>query len=184
MKASKQLWNLPNKLTVVRVLIVPVIAAFLLFPQEIPSLIATALFALAALTDLLDGYLARRRNVVTDFGKFLDPLADKLLIVVPLVMLISLRGIPAWMVAIIVGREIAVTGLRGLGAAGKMIISASPLAKNKTVYQIVAIVGLILHYKYLSIDFHVVGMVFLSISVVLTVWSGFDYFRRFLMQLV
>lgn len=184
MKASGHLWNLPNKLTIFRVLLIPVIAALLLFPQESTSLAAAALFALGALTDMLDGYLARRGGVVTDFGKFLDPLADKLLIVVPLVMLIPLRGIPAWMVAIIVGREIAVTGLRGLGAAEKMIISASSLGKNKTAYQFVAILGLILHYKFLSINFHVVGMVFLSISVVLTVWSGIDYFRKFLMQLV
>ncbi|MBI5875405.1 MAG: CDP-diacylglycerol--glycerol-3-phosphate 3-phosphatidyltransferase, partial [Deltaproteobacteria bacterium] len=111
---KNEAWNLPNAISVVRILTAPVLIALLLSPNQKTSLIAAIIFLAAALTDWLDGYLARKMGVETTFGKFLDPLADKLLIVTCLVMLIPLGRVPAWMAALIIGREIAVTGLRAM----------------------------------------------------------------------
>lgn len=140
---------------------------------------AAVVFALASISDLLDGFLARRQQLVTTFGQFLDPLADKLVVSAALIMLIPLGRVPAWMVVVIVGRELAITGLRSVAVTEGKVITADELGKKKMVFQIVAILGLLLHYEYYGINFHAVGMFFMWVAVILTLWSGFNYFRSF-----
>jgi CDP-diacylglycerol--glycerol-3-phosphate 3-phosphatidyltransferase len=176
---KRVVWNLPNALTIVRIMAIPVIVVLLFFPGKLASFIAAIIFIFAAITDGLDGYIARKQNVVTTLGKFLDPLADKLLVITSLIMLIHLGRVPAWIVAIIAGREMAVTGLRAIAITEGIVISASKLGKYKTLLQVIATANLIGHYSYYSIDFHNVGMIFLWAALVLTVWSGLDYFRGF-----
>ncbi len=174
--------NLPNSLTFFRIAVTPFMVIFLFFDGKLPAFFAALLFSSAAITDLLDGYIARRRDAVTFLGKVLDPLADKLLITAALVMLIPLGRVPAWVVVVIISREIAITGLRGISAMDGSIISASSLGKHKTIFQDIAIIGLLLHYEYLYINFHVVGMFFLWVALIITIWSGIDYFCKFFRQ--
>jgi len=176
--------SLPNGLTIIRIAAIPVILFLLYTSGRAYQIITAILFLLVAGTDTLDGYLARRRGMVTTLGKFLDPLADKLLIVTSLIALITARGIPVWMVIVIVGREIAVTGLRGIAVSQGIVISASSLGKYKTVFEVASIAFLIFDGEYLSIDFHQVGMGFLWISLIIAVVSAVDYFRGFLKQIV
>jgi CDP-diacylglycerol--glycerol-3-phosphate 3-phosphatidyltransferase len=178
-KGKKSIFNLPNSLTLFRIACIPVLVLLLFFPHKATSFLAALVFALASISDLLDGFLARRQQLVTTFGKFLDPLADKLVVSAALIMLIPLGRTPAWMVVVIVGRELAITGLRSVAVSEGKVISADELGKKKMVFQIVAILGLLLHYEYFGINFHAVGMFFLWLAVVLTLWSGFNYFRRF-----
>ena len=176
---KKSIFNLPNSLTLFRVACIPVLIVLLFFPHKATSFLAAVVFGLASISDLLDGFLARRQQLVTNFGKFLDPLADKLVVSAALIMLIPLGRAPAWMVVVIVGRELAITGLRSVAVSEGKVISADELGKKKMVFQIVAILGLLLHYEYFGINFHAVGMFFLWLAVALTLWSGFNYFRRF-----
>jgi CDP-diacylglycerol--glycerol-3-phosphate 3-phosphatidyltransferase len=169
--------KLPNHLSVLRLMFIPAVVTCLYFPGRMGSFLAALFFGLAALTDLLDGFYARRYRVVTPLGKFLDPLADKLLISVTMIMLITLDRIPAWVVMLIIARELAVTGLRGIAVVEGQIIEASILGKYKTIFQSVALLCLCLHHQYFQIDFHVVGMVFVWVALVLTLWSGWMYFR-------
>jgi CDP-diacylglycerol--glycerol-3-phosphate 3-phosphatidyltransferase len=178
-KGTKSIFNLPNSLTLFRVACIPVLVLLLFFPHKATSFLAALVFALASISDLLDGFLARRQQLVTTFGKFLDPLADKLIVTTALIMLIPLGRAPAWMVVVIVGRELAITGLRSMAVSEGKVISADELGKKKMVFQIVAILGLLLHYEYFGINLHAVGMFFLWLAVILTLWSGFNYFRRF-----
>jgi len=178
-KGTKSIFNLPNSLTLFRVACIPVLVILLFFPHKATSFLAALVFGLASISDLLDGFLARRQQLVTTFGKFLDPLADKLIVSAALIMLIPLGRAPAWMVVVIVGRELAITGLRSIAVSEGKVISADELGKKKMVFQIVAILGLLLHYEYFGIDLHAVGMFFLWLAVVVTLWSGFNYFRRF-----
>ena len=178
-KGTKSIFNLPNSLTLFRVACIPVLVILLFFPNKLTSFLAAVVFGLASISDLLDGFLARRQQLVTTFGKFLDPLADKLIVSAALIMLIPLGRAPAWMVVVIVGRELAITGLRSMAVSEGKVISADELGKKKMVFQIVAILGLLLHYEYFGINFHAVGMFFLWLAVILTLWSGFNYFRRF-----
>ena len=157
----------------------PVIVILLLFPNRLFTFIAAIIFSAAAITDYLDGYLARRRGLVTDLGKVMDPVADKLLVSCSFIMLASLHWIPAWIVCIIIGREIAVTGLRNIIAEKGEDISASWLGKYKTGFQIAAIIPLTFHYPYFGINLNAIGFVFLIGALVFTVWSGVDYFVRF-----
>ena len=178
-RGTKSIFNLPNSLTLFRVACIPVLVILLFFPNKLTSFLAALVFALASISDLLDGFLARRRQLVTTFGKFLDPLADKLIVSSALIMLIPLGRAPAWMVVVIVGRELAITGLSSMAVSEGKVISADELGKKKMVFQIVAILGLLLHYQYFGINFHAVGMFFLWLAVIITLWSGFNYFRRF-----
>jgi CDP-diacylglycerol---glycerol-3-phosphate 3-phosphatidyltransferase len=177
--------NLPNALTVGRIFLVPLLVVVLLTKFEgrqilgLPKeLVAAAIFGLGAFTDWLDGYLARRRQQVTTLGQLLDPLADKLLVTAAFVSLVQLDLAPAWMVAVILGREFAVTILRSLAHARGVVISASPLGKFKMVSQVVAILLLILGDAYLQ-AFAVLGTIALWIAVITAVVSGVDYYRRF-----
>jgi CDP-diacylglycerol--glycerol-3-phosphate 3-phosphatidyltransferase len=182
--SRQQILTLPNGLTVLRVLAVPFIITMLFSPVRISQIVTAFMFLLVAVTDTLDGYLARRRGMVTTLGKFLDPLADKLLIVAALIGLIPTRDVPAWMVIVIVGREIAVTGLRGIAVSQGLVISSSISGKYKTVFEVAAIFSLILDGKYLTVDLREVGLVLLGISIVFAVYSGVAYFKNFLKELI
>ncbi len=183
--------NPPNLITLFRIVIVPVVVLLLYVPAgevSFPrSLAAFVLYVLASLTDLLDGYLARRYQMVTPLGKLLDPLADKLLVCAALIMLIPPGRVAAWMVVIVVAREIGVTALRGVASTEGLIIAASPLGKAKTLLLNIGVAALILHYPFWGLDAvfgprypQWFGLGFLSAGIVLTAWSGFDYFLRFL----
>jgi CDP-diacylglycerol--glycerol-3-phosphate 3-phosphatidyltransferase len=180
----QKILSLPNGVTIIRIAAIPIILFLLFTSGQTYQIITAFLFLLVAGTDTLDGYLARRRGMVTTLGKFLDPLADKLLIVASLIALITARGVPIWMVIVIVGREIAVTGLRGIAVSQGIIISASSLGKYKTVFQVASIFFLIFNEEYFSINFHLVGMVLLWIALVITVISGIDYFKSFLKEII
>jgi len=156
-----------------------VIVLFLTSPGPLASFLAALVFAIASFTDLLDGYLARQQKAETAIGKLLDPMADKLLILSGMIMLIPLDRIPAWMVVLIIGREVAITGLRGIASAEGEVIAASRLGKAKMILQSLSLGGLMLHYEYLGINFHVLGMILLWIALVITLWSGIDYFWKF-----
>ncbi len=177
--------NLPNSLTVVRIFLVPLLVVVLLTKFEgrlifgiRKELIGAAIFGLASLTDWADGYLARRRKQITTLGQMMDPLADKLLITAALVSLVQMDLAPAWMVAVILGREFAVTVLRSIGYARGVSIPASPLGKFKMASQVVAILLLILGRDHLQ-GFFVLGRIALWVVVVAAVVSGLDYYRRF-----
>jgi CDP-diacylglycerol--glycerol-3-phosphate 3-phosphatidyltransferase len=180
----QRIMSLPNGLTIIRIAAIPIILFLLYTSGRAYQIITALLFLLVAGTDTVDGYLARRRGMVTTLGKFLDPLADKLLIVTSLIALITARGIPVWMVIVIVGREIAVTGLRGIAVSQGIVISASSLGKYKTVFEVASITFLIFKGEYLSVDFQQVGMGLLWISLAIAVISGVDYFKGFLKEIV
>ena len=171
--------NLPNLLTITRILAIPVVMVLLYFPGPWASFLGAVCFSVAGATDILDGFLARRQRSVTPFGKFMDPLADKLLVSAALIMLIPLGRVPAWMVVIIIGRELMVTGLRGLAATEGIILAPDRWGKSKTILQMVAITALILHYPYQAFDFHRLGMALLWVALIVTVTSGVGYFWAF-----
>ena len=179
-----QILSLPNGVSIIRVVAIPFILVMLFSPGKVTHFVTALLFLAAAITDTLDGYLARRRGMVTTLGKFLDPLADKLLIVTTLIALIPARGIPVWMVIVIVGREIAVTGLRGIAVSQDFVISASTWGKYKTVFEVAAVSFLILDGDPVSTGFYMVGIILLWIAVILAVASGVDYFKKFLQAII
>ncbi len=174
--------HLPNFLTLGRMLLVPPIVVLLLFPDRWTSALAGLIFLVASLTDFLDGMVARRWGVESSFGRFLDPIADKVLVTSALIMLIGLDRVPAWIVALIMSREIAVSVLRALTKSWDTVLKPSAAGKLKAVFQFAAVVPLIIHYKYdilVPVDFHLIGMVLIYIALALTLWSGIDYFVRF-----
>ena len=171
--------NLPNSITLIRIAMTPVLVVMLLSPGRGMSLASAIIFILVCATDWLDGYLARKKGKITSLGKFLDPLADKLLITAAFIMLIPLGRVPAWAVALMIGREIAVTGLRAIAVDAGVVIAASNLGKLKTVAQIVCLVPLIVHYPWFGIDFQAIGELLLVAAFALTMWSGIDYFFGF-----
>jgi len=184
-----QILNLPNIITMVRIAAIPLLCVLLLSPDRESGFWAAALFAAASVTDWLDGYLARRMGIVTVFGKFLDPIADKLIVMSALIMILPFGRVPAWMVLVILGREMIITGLRSIASSEGVVIQASNLGKFKTIFQLVAIIGLLLHYEYrwffsidhplLIVNMHNVGMFYLWIATVITIWSGVDYLYKF-----
>jgi len=169
----------PNTLTLFRVVAVPIVVVLMIFENRITAALAAVFFSAAAVTDYLDGYLARLRGLETTLGKVMDPVADKLLVSSTFIMLAAHHWIPAWIVCIIVGRELAVTGLRNLIAGSGEDVGASGLGKYKTGFQIAAAIPLLVHYPILGIDVHAIGTVFLIGALIFTVWSGADYFIRF-----
>ncbi len=177
--ANPPILNISNYLTFLRILSIP----FVLFPlqSEKPSsnLLAAIIFGSAFATDWLDGFIARKKNLVTQFGKILDPLADKLLIGCSLIMLIGLDRVEAWMGVLIIGREIAVTWLRAMLAAKGHILASSWWGKYKTFFQALALIPLMIHYPYFSIDFQFGGTLLIWIALILTVWSGLLYFTQY-----
>ncbi|CAG7840738.1 CDP-diacylglycerol--glycerol-3-phosphate 3-phosphatidyltransferase [Clostridium haemolyticum] len=170
--------NLANKLTLLRVILVPVFLIFISINSPANTLIAIVIFVSAALTDKLDGYIARSRNEITNFGKFMDPLADKLLVTSALVALVQYGVIPAWMVMIIIAREFAVTGLRAVAASEGVVIAASWWGKIKTVIQIIAIILCLISLIYTASYMRYVTYISVSLAVLITLISGIDYFVK------
>jgi len=177
-----------------RIAAIPLLVALLMSPSKTAGFWAAAVFAAASFTDWLDGYFARRMGIVTVFGKFLDPIADKLIVMAALIMILPYGHVPAWMVLVTLGREIVITGLRSIASSEGIVIQASELGKFKTIFQIVAILGLLLHYDYFwlfgienplfMVNMHNTGMFFLWIAMILSVWSGADYLFRFMKHII
>jgi CDP-diacylglycerol--glycerol-3-phosphate 3-phosphatidyltransferase len=189
--------NLPNKITVSRVLLIPIFMVFMLVDfgmgniafagteMQVGHLIGGLIFIIASVTDWLDGYIARKNNLVTNMGKFLDPLADKLLVSAALIILVELGTAPSWIVIIIISREFAVTGLRLILAGGGEVVAANQLGKIKTTAQILAISSLLLNNIFFESIGFPFGVIMLYIALIFTVWSGVDYFyknRRVLLE--
>ena len=179
----KKILSNPNALTFFRIAAAPVIVILMLFPNRFCALLAGLVFSAAAITDYLDGYFARTRGLVSSLGKVMDPVADKLLVSSAFIMLASLGWVPAWMVCVIIGREIAVTGLRNIIAEKGEDVSASNLGKYKTGFQIAAIIPLLIHYPFIGLNAHAIGTFFLWGALGFTIWSGADYFIRHRMLL-
>lgn len=179
MRKETRALNLPNIISLIRIGMAPVLVVMLLAPGKTMSLVSAAVFIVVCATDWLDGYIARKRGIITSLGKFLDPLADKLLITAAFIMLIPLGRVPAWVVALMIGREIAVTGLRAIAVDSGIVIAASNLGKLKTVSQIVCLVPLMIHYQWYGLDFQLIGTPLLYAAFALTMWSGIDYFIGF-----
>lgn len=203
--------HLPNIITASRMAAVPIVVALMLFvwpdyPELLPesaieqswlkvlmvvnphgiynwplSFWAGLLFAAASTTDMIDGYLARKWDVESNLGKLLDPLADKLMVIGAMIMLIPLGRLPAWMVMVVLSREISITALRGIASAEGKVMAASELGKYKTIFQMVALAALLFHYKdpYYNIDFHNAGAWLFMVALFFTLWSGVDYFYKY-----
>ena len=177
-------WTLPNFLSLFRILIIPVLVYLLRFPDPVSGLLAASLFLLASITDFFDGYLARRNRSVSDLGKVLDPLADKLMIASALIMLAAIdrpsqASVPAWLVVLIIARESAVTVIRGIALTEGFVMQAETLGKYKFILQAFAVFGLLVHYNYWGLDFFAAGMYFLVLSTVVALWSGVNYHVQF-----
>lgn len=180
--------NLPNILTLVRIAAIPAVMVFIWGGEPEDCIIAAYIYSAATITDFFDGWLARRRNLVTVMGKFLDPLADKLIVMAMLVMLVPLHRVPAWLVVAIVAREITITGLRAMASIEGLVIAAGGEGKMKTALQMMGVLCLLIHYPYdvnfygiheARVDFHVVGLWVLGGSLVFSVTSAISYFRHF-----
>lgn len=167
--------NLANKLTILRVLLVPVFMIILLIDFPNNDYIALTVFVIAALTDMLDGHIARSRNQITKFGKFMDPLADKLLVSSALIILVEMNRLSSWVVIIIIAREFAITGLRVLAASEGITIAASWYGKFKTIFQMLAIVILLLNNYPFSIFNIPADKIIVVLATIFTIISGLDY---------
>jgi CDP-diacylglycerol--glycerol-3-phosphate 3-phosphatidyltransferase len=184
----RELTNLPNLVTMSRVVMIPFILIFIDNFNPFRSFIAAMLYLVAAAGDFLDGYLARSRGQVSMLGKFLDPLADKLLVNAVLVFLVALARVPAWVVVVLIGRDLAISGLRSIAAAQGLVIAASDGGKIKTALQLVAITSLLIYFRYpvlglnmiAPIDYFYVGTIILYISMGVSLFSGAQYLRHFL----
>ena len=171
-------WTLSNQLTVGRVLLIPLFMIAFYLPGFLGYLGAALVFAIASATDWLDGYLARTRGEVTAFGRFLDPVADKLLVAAALVLLVEAERVPALLAVIIIGREIAISALREWLAEHAKIVKVSMLGKLKTATQMGSIVALLIHMELFGLDMHAIGLSLLWIAAALTLWSGYEYIRE------
>jgi CDP-diacylglycerol--glycerol-3-phosphate 3-phosphatidyltransferase len=183
----EQLLNLPNLLTYGRVLIIPVVLYFLAEGSPRSCFFAAFFFALAAVTDVIDGYLARKWNLTTVIGKFLDPLADKILVMACLVVMVPMGRIPAWMVIVLLTREMSVTSLRSIASSEGLVIAAGSEGKIKTALQVMGILFLLIHFRYPAelifvrpfIRYQVIGYWLVMTSLAFSVFSALDYFRMF-----
>lgn len=170
-------WTLSNRLTMARVVVIPLFIAICYLPGKGGDILSSLLFVIAAFTDWLDGYLARKRSEVTPFGRFLDPVADKLLVAAALVWLVEAERAPAILALVIIGREITIGALREWLAQHAEVVHVSVIAKWKTATQMMAITLLLLHMPIAGVSMHEVGLVLLWLAVVLTLWSGYEYLR-------
>ncbi len=187
----KEITNLPNLITIGRVLLVPFVLLLIDNYNPLRTFLASVLYMAAAGGDALDGYLARKRNQVSTLGKFLDPLADKLIVTAVLVSLVALGRAPAWLVVVLIARDLAINGLRSIASAQGLVISASDGGKIKTALQLVAIVMLLVHFRYpilgaeavvgesIFVDYHRAGLIVLYLSMVVSVASGAQYVKSF-----
>jgi len=186
---QERFWNLPNTITVVRTAAVPILLLLPFYPGARGSYLIGWCFTIAAISDLVDGWLARRGQMVTHIGKLLDPLADKLIVATALIVMVSMKagadgieripGWATWMVVVIVGRELAVTGLRGIASAGGQIMAAAPAGKIKAFVQNVAIASLLFHYPTFGLPAHDIGLALLALATALTLYSGYRYFADY-----
>ena len=182
----REFTNLPNLVTMGRVAIVPFVLVFIDNFSPVRSFIASLLYLGAAVGDALDGYLARSRGEVSMLGKFLDPLADKLIVTAVLVFMVALGRVPAWVVVVLIARDLAINGLRSVASAQGLVIAASDGGKIKTALQLVATMMLLIHFRYpvlgttiQPIDYHHVGLIVLYITMAISVFSGAQYLRDF-----
>ncbi len=170
--------NIANKLTILRIILIPIFMIFLVFDIEYGQFIAAAIFVVASITDYLDGYLARTMNLVTKFGKFIDPLADKLLVSTAFITLTEMGKIPSWIAVLIIAREFVITGLRVLAASEGITIAASWWGKLKTISQMIAITLLLIdNFPFYLINFPL-DQITLALAVIFTLISGFDYIYK------
>jgi len=177
--------DLPNLLTIGRVLVIPFVVYFIDNRSQVRSFVAACLYVLASITDFLDGYLARKRGQVSILGKFLDPLADKLIVMAALVVLIDVDRLPAWLVVLLLARELAITGLRSIASSEGLVIAAGEEGKYKTALQLVGILFCLVHFRYpllgtrFWLDFNVVGYYTLCVSLFFSFIAAFKYVRVF-----
>jgi len=184
----REFLNAPNAITLTRIAMIPVFLWFTYHESRVDSFIAAVTYAITGATDFLDGWVARRRNLVTVIGKFLDPLADKLIVMAALVMLVHLGRVAAWVVIVIMAREFIVTGLRTIAMSEGIVIAAGQEGKHKTAFQVAAISFLLLHYTYpidvfflsFELDANRVGTWLLYLSLFFSVWSAWNYFAAFI----
>jgi CDP-diacylglycerol--glycerol-3-phosphate 3-phosphatidyltransferase len=182
----REFTNLPNLVTMARVVLIPFVLLFIDNFNPLRSFIASMLYLVAAAGDFLDGYLARSRGQVSMLGKFLDPLADKLLITAVLVYMVALGRVPAWVVVVTIARDLAVNGLRSIASAQGLVIAASDGGKIKTALQLVAVMMLLIYFRYpalgtgITVDYHRAGLIILYVSTAVSVFSGAQYMRHFL----
>jgi CDP-diacylglycerol---glycerol-3-phosphate 3-phosphatidyltransferase len=187
---EESLVNLPNKITVSRVCLIPIFLIIMIVPFQwgtltllgthipVTHFIGALIFIIASVTDWIDGYYARKLNLVTNLGKFLDPLADKLLVSAALIILVELGSAPSWIVIIIISRELAITGLRAILAGEGEVVAAKMPGKIKTWTQIIAISVMLLHnFPFQAVSFRF-DLVALWVSMIFTIWSGWDYFYK------
>lgn len=173
------IFNLANQLSLLRILLTPIVIVLLYFPGPVFCIIAVLIFIFASITDWLDGYIARHSNMVTSMGKFLDPLADKLLICSVLIMFVKLDWAPAWVVIVIISRELIVTGLRAIAIDEGIVLSADRFGKAKTVLQMCAIVPLTLHYPIFGYKIWPIGEYLLYAAMFVAIYSGINYCIKF-----
>lgn len=179
MISRHETFNLPNTITLLRISIIPFLFILLLEPGESWSLILAILFVIASITDFFDGYIARKYNLITTMGKFLDPIADKLTVNTAMILMIPIGRIPAWIVAITIIRDLIVDVIRSIASSEGNYIQASSIGKQKTLAQNIAVTALMIHYSIFGIDAHFVGTIILYIALFLTIYSGVDYFIKF-----
>ncbi len=170
--------NLANKLTVLRIMLVPIFLICAILDTTTTNIIALSIFIIASATDKLDGYIARSRNQITNFGKFMDPLADKLLVTCALILLVEKGIVAAWVVVVIIAREFIVSGLRTLAASQGVVIAASNWGKLKTVIQMIAIIMGLLSLVYNPGWLNITTQVTIYLAAVVTIGSGVDYFIK------
>jgi CDP-diacylglycerol--glycerol-3-phosphate 3-phosphatidyltransferase len=186
-RLREELLNAPNLVTIARIALIPVFLSLLAYENRRNSFLAAAVFAVAAISDWVDGWLARVSGKITTLGKFLDPLADKLIVLSALTMLLRLGRVPVWVVVIILAREFLISGLRTIAVSEGLVIAASQGGKWKTSLQLTAIICLMLHYHYpidwlfgtFQTDFHAVGLVLIYLSLIPSVASAVEYVRAF-----
>lgn len=182
----REFTNLPNLITMGRTLLIPGVLLLMDNFSPLRSFLACLLYMVAAAGDFLDGYLARTRGQITVLGKFLDPLADKLMVTAVLVYMVALGRVPAWLVVLLIGRDLAITGLRSIASAEGLVIAASEGGKLKTAFQFIGIILLLIYFRYPllgtslpPIDFHVAGLYVLYISLAMSLLSAWGYVRLF-----
>ncbi len=180
--------NVPNILTLFRIALIPPVCYLIFRGDPLSVFFAVLLFWLASVTDWVDGYIARRQNLVSMTGKFLDPLADKLLVMAVLVMLLPMGRIPSWLAIVLIGRELTISGLRAIAATEGFVISAGQGGKFKTAFQMTGLIAILIHYTYevdyfviqTKVNFHALGLWLLIISAIFSLSSAVEYFRGFL----
>jgi len=182
---KRELVSLPNILTQLRILIIPAVLIYIDNESPLRSFIAAILYGASAATDFVDGYLARRWQQVSLLGKFLDPLADKLLVMATLVWMVPLGRIDAWLVVLLLARELSINALRGVASSEGLVIAARQMGKHKTALQMAGILCLIIHFRYpvvftrTYVDFHMVGLYTIYISLVFSIFSALEYIQLF-----